>query len=183
MAQKALSHYSHPWITQMPEAMVSDLLLMTSNNNNNTSNMSCTTSTTEIGSASGFHHQLHHQDHLCNSSNNFSKPSQNNIPVVSNGDLAVAESFIFSTLESSSSAAAAYIGFEGAYHESTQGLINMTTSTSSTAAGEVADVIGFPFSLPPMTPNDAWKVNNNLSWDSPTCPTEISTTSYSANRC
>ncbi|KAG7985391.1 hypothetical protein I3843_03G023800 [Carya illinoinensis] len=37
--------------------------------------------------------------------------------------------------------------------------------------------IGFPFSLPS---NDAWKPN--LSWDSPPCPSEMST-SYSANKC
>lgn len=37
--------------------------------------------------------------------------------------------------------------------------------------------IGFPFSLPP---NDAWKPT--LPWDSPPCPSEMST-SYSTNKC
>lgn len=37
--------------------------------------------------------------------------------------------------------------------------------------------IGFPFSLPS---NDAWKPN--LPWDSPPCPSEMST-SYSTNKC
>ncbi|XP_011010602.1 PREDICTED: protein FEZ-like isoform X1 [Populus euphratica] len=39
--------------------------------------------------------------------------------------------------------------------------------------------IGFPFSLPSNLP-DAWK--SNLPWDSPSCPSEMSTT-YSTNKC
>ncbi|KAJ6707726.1 PROTEIN CUP-SHAPED COTYLEDON 2-RELATED [Salix viminalis] len=40
--------------------------------------------------------------------------------------------------------------------------------------------IGFPFSLPSNLPHDAWR--SNLAWDSPSCPSEMSTT-YSTNRC
>ncbi|KAJ6753158.1 PROTEIN CUP-SHAPED COTYLEDON 2-RELATED [Salix koriyanagi] len=39
--------------------------------------------------------------------------------------------------------------------------------------------IGFPFSLPSNLPG-AWK--SNLPWDSPSCPSEMSTT-YSTNKC
>ncbi|KAJ8750362.1 hypothetical protein K2173_014277 [Erythroxylum novogranatense] len=39
--------------------------------------------------------------------------------------------------------------------------------------------LGFPFSLPSNLP-DAWK--SDLSWDSPPCPSEMSTT-YSTNKC
>ncbi|KAF9663725.1 hypothetical protein SADUNF_Sadunf17G0081900 [Salix dunnii] len=39
--------------------------------------------------------------------------------------------------------------------------------------------IAFPFSLPPNLPQ-AWK--SNLPWDSPSCPSEMSTT-YSTNKC
>ncbi|CAK7328006.1 unnamed protein product, partial [Dovyalis caffra] len=39
--------------------------------------------------------------------------------------------------------------------------------------------IGFPFSLPSNLP-DAWK--SNLPWDSPSCPSEMSTT-YSTSKC
>ncbi|KAJ6423577.1 hypothetical protein OIU84_024532 [Salix udensis] len=40
--------------------------------------------------------------------------------------------------------------------------------------------IGFPFSLPSNLPHDAWR--SNLAWDSPSCPSEMSTT-YSTNKC
>ncbi|KAL0350895.1 UNVERIFIED_CONTAM: protein FEZ [Sesamum radiatum] len=40
--------------------------------------------------------------------------------------------------------------------------------------------IGFPFSLPSAVP-DSWKPN--LPWDSPPCPSEISSTNYSTNKC
>ncbi|KAI3452310.1 hypothetical protein Pfo_008975 [Paulownia fortunei] len=40
--------------------------------------------------------------------------------------------------------------------------------------------MGFPFSLPSAVP-DSWKPN--LPWDSPPCPSEISSTTYSANKC
>ncbi|GLT56483.1 hypothetical protein SLA2020_295200 [Shorea laevis] len=39
--------------------------------------------------------------------------------------------------------------------------------------------MGFPFNLPPNLP-DSWKPN--LPWDSPSCPSEMSTT-YSPNKC
>lgn len=40
--------------------------------------------------------------------------------------------------------------------------------------------MGFPFSLPPAVP-DSWKPN--LPWDSPPCPSEISSTTYSTDKC
>ncbi|KAL0450556.1 UNVERIFIED_CONTAM: hypothetical protein Slati_1612000 [Sesamum latifolium] len=40
--------------------------------------------------------------------------------------------------------------------------------------------MGFPFSLPSAVP-DSWKPN--LPWDSPPCPSEISSTNYSTNKC
>ncbi|KAH6792029.1 NAC Apical domain transcriptional regulator superfamily protein [Perilla frutescens var. hirtella] len=40
--------------------------------------------------------------------------------------------------------------------------------------------MGFPFSLPPA-PQDSWKPN--LPWESPPCPSEISSTTYSTNKC
>ncbi|KAK4417668.1 protein FEZ [Sesamum alatum] len=40
--------------------------------------------------------------------------------------------------------------------------------------------MGFPFSLPSAT-QDSWKPN--LPWDSPPCPSEISSTNYSTNKC
>ncbi|KAF7819703.1 protein FEZ-like [Senna tora] len=159
MAQKALSH---SWITQLPESMVSDILLTNSH-------------PAEIG---------------C--SNNFSASYSNNTQV-SNGDVVVADTFMFSTFDQSpgGSGGVYNMGFEGPNHhqfssfssvsvaEDTQGSSNISSSAT------VADAIGFPFSLPPI-PNDAnWKANI-LPWDSPPCPTDISTTTYSnstTNRC
>lgn len=186
MAQKALSH---TWMAQLPESMVSDMLAQSASRNHLISeNMSCTT---EIGSASGMRHygggnrqELYEQvssanypasDFLINASNTVVSNKASQIPV-SNAD--VADTFMFSTFESSGPCA--YIGFEGPNnimfsgvsvvstpHHDVQGL-SMTTST-------VAEAIGFPFSLPPVS-NDAWKPI--LPWESPPCPSDMST-----NRC
>ncbi|XP_058083716.1 protein FEZ-like isoform X2 [Magnolia sinica] len=44
---------------------------------------------------------------------------------------------------------------------------------------ETTRTVGFPFNVPP-NPSDEWK--SNLSWDSPLCPSEMST-SYSITKC
>ncbi|XP_028806410.1 protein FEZ-like [Neltuma alba] len=178
MAQKALSH---TWMAQFPESLVSDMLLAQSANRNHLSseNLSCTT---EIGSASGNRQELYDQVSSANFSGsdvaiNNSTVILNKAPQipVSNGD--VADTFMFSTFESSGPCA--YVGFEGPNnmfsgvsvvntpHQDVEG-VNMTTST-------VAETIGFPFSLPPVS-DDAWKPT--LPWESPPCPSDMST-----NRC
>ncbi|KAG8384703.1 hypothetical protein BUALT_Bualt04G0145700 [Buddleja alternifolia] len=43
--------------------------------------------------------------------------------------------------------------------------------------------LGFPFSLPSGVPGpDTWK-QTNLPWDSPTCPSELSSTAFSTDKC
>ncbi|CAN4082588.1 unnamed protein product [Withania somnifera] len=55
---------------------------------------------------------------------------------------------------------------------------NQTSTNDNTEWGNIRSV-GFPFSLT-TTLADEWKPS--LSWDSPSCPSEISTT-YSTNKC
>ncbi|KAI9118940.1 hypothetical protein K1719_009615 [Acacia pycnantha] len=177
MTQKALSH---TWMAhQFPaeSISVSDMLDHNASRNNNhlsSENMSCTTEIYEHVSSGNFSVS----DHV-----GFNKASSQ-MPVVSDGGTEVADTFMFSTFESSGPCA--YIGFEGPnnnmihngvsvvsiphHHEDVQAL-NMAAST-------VAEAIGFPFSLPPPVSNDAWKPN--LLWESSQpCPSDMSTN----NRC
>ncbi|XP_027359382.1 protein FEZ [Abrus precatorius] len=204
MAQKALSH---PWISQLPGSMVSDIL---------THGANCH----QLGSSAiqfcGDKQELH-QVSNANTTNNFSasdipsykpisistvcKPSQ--IPV-SDGDLA--DNFIFyaleatgptkSTLDASSmlSSNPDYIGFEEPNQQYSSGFsislphdmqpnMNIETGTEEQdwRKNQVQEqlnqwetasrTIGFPFNVPPT-----------VAWDSPLCPSEISTT-YSTNKC
>lgn len=55
---------------------------------------------------------------------------------------------------------------------------NMNVTQDNSQWGNIRS-IGFPFSLPSNLP-EAWKPN--LPWDSPPCPSEMSTT-YSTNNC
>ncbi|KAJ6766283.1 PROTEIN CUP-SHAPED COTYLEDON 2-RELATED [Salix purpurea] len=56
---------------------------------------------------------------------------------------------------------------------------NPSSTHESNLVGTIRS-IGFPFSLPSNLPHDAWR--SNLAWDSPSCPSEMSTT-YSTNKC
>lgn len=51
-----------------------------------------------------------------------------------------------------------------------------TTTTNIHNVWENMRSMGFPFSLP-AAGQDSWK--GNLPWDSPSCPSEISSTGYS----
>ncbi|CAN4079373.1 unnamed protein product [Withania somnifera] len=65
--------------------------------------------------------------------------------------------------------------------EEEAGLRSNQTSTNDNTEWENLRSVGFPFSL---TTNlaDEWKPSSSMSWDSPSCPSEISTT-YSTNKC
>ncbi|OAY56805.1 protein FEZ [Manihot esculenta] len=80
-------------------------------------------------------------------------------------------------------------GFSISLHQDTQGSVGAEdgeTGLRKNPSGfhdnsqwENMQSIGFPFSLPSNIPDD-WK--SNLPWDSPPCPSEMSS-NYSANKC
>ncbi|RDX99288.1 putative NAC domain-containing protein 94, partial [Mucuna pruriens] len=196
MAQKALSH---PWISQLPGSMVSDMFTQGGNCH-------------QLGSPSiqfcGDKQELHQVSNNAiitnfsasdiptykpiNSSSTVSKPPP--IPV-SDGDLA--DNFIFytgptkCTLDASSMLSLPnpdYIAFEELNQQYSGFSINPPQDMQqnmSTEAGTkeqewetVGRTTGFPFSLPPY---DAWKASF-VAWDIPPCPSDMPTT-YSTSKC
>ncbi|KAJ1399714.1 NAC domain [Sesbania bispinosa] len=208
MVQKALSH---PWISQLPGNMVSDIFTQSANCNNQfcSENISCTTEV--VGSSAiqfcGKNQEQLHQVSDANTNTNFSasdinppyKPINSSSTIskssqipVSDGDLA--DNLIFYTPEATGPTNPDYIGFEEPNQQQYSGFsislpqdMQANIGTEIIGAEEqgwrknqletVGRTIGFPFSLPP---NDAWKAP--LAWDSPLCPSEMSTT-YSTNKC
>ncbi|XP_022741875.1 uncharacterized protein LOC111293394 [Durio zibethinus] len=205
MAQKALSH---SWISSFPETTASDILHQglpcTKLSQFSSENISCRT---EMGSAI----QLCSNSELQQVSNaSFSAPDipsyksfnptvhrPTSLPV-SNGDLHY--NFMFSRLDhmllsppliTDVSKASDSIDFGGQQHQYSGFLISLTQDMQgNTGVGESEEgtrknsnatpednrwgtiqPIGFPFSLSP-----------NLPWDSPQCPSEMSTT-YSTDKC
>ncbi|WRX21687.1 NAC domain - like 10, partial [Theobroma cacao] len=63
--------------------------------------------------------------------------------------------------------------------ESEEGMKRNSNATPDDNPWGTIRSMGFPFSLPPNVP-DTWKPN--LPWDSPQCPSEMSTT-YSTDKC
>ncbi|KAK7381305.1 hypothetical protein VNO78_33895 [Psophocarpus tetragonolobus] len=197
MAQKALSH---PWISQLPGSIISDMFTQGATNH-------------QLGSPAiqfcGDKQELHqvsNQAIITNfsasdiptykpiNSSTVSKPSPQ-IPV-SDGDLA--DNFIFysgptkCTLDATSmlSPNPDYVAFEepsqqqysdfsiNLPHDMQQN-ISTETGTKEQDWETIGRTTGFPFSLSP--PYDAWKASS-VAWDSPPCPSEMSTT-YSTNKC
>lgn len=190
MVQKALSH---PWISELPGGMVSDLLTQQGANFNQFCSENITTPSAIQFCGNTKQEQLH-QISNANITNFSVSASASDIPAykpiinsntvtksqqipVSDGDLA--DNLMFYTLEPTGPTNPDYIGFEepsqnyGGFSISlpqdmqpniTQVQLNQWEST-------VERTIGFPFNLPS---NEAWK-SALASWDSPPCSTEMST--------
>ncbi|XP_020201927.1 protein FEZ [Cajanus cajan] len=195
MAQKALSH---PWISQLPGSMVPDMFSHGAN-------------FPQLGSPAiqfcGDKQELHQVSNGTNTNfsasdisptykpinSTVSKPSQVPVP---DGDLS--DNFIFctgptkSTLDNATSSMLSpnnpdYIAFEEPnqhYSGFSISLLpqdmqqNLSTETKEQEWETVVRNTGFPFSLPPY---DAWKASS-VPWDSPPCPSDMSTT-FSTNKC
>ncbi|ESW23219.1 hypothetical protein PHAVU_004G028300 [Phaseolus vulgaris] len=199
MAQKALSH---PWISQLSGSMVSDMFTQGATNHHLGSPPAI-----QFCDERQELHQVSNNDINTNftasdmpnykpiNSTTAPKPSPE-IPV-SDGDLA--DNFIFytehtkCTLDASSmlSPNPDYITFQepnqqqySVFSNNLPHYIqqNMTTETVTKEQQDwetIGRTTGFPFTLLP--PHDAWK-SSSVAWDSPPCPSDMSTT-YSTNKC
>ncbi|KAG4911624.1 hypothetical protein AAZX31_19G020800 [Glycine max] len=190
MAQKALSL---PWISQLPGGMVSDMF---------TQGLNCHNIESPAIQFCGDKQDELHQVSNNAINTNFTasdiptyKPINNSTASkspVSDGDLA-ADNFIFYTgptkccstlLDATNSMLSHpnpdYIAFEEPNQQHYSGFsINLPQDMQQNMSTETGTT-GFPFSLSP--PYDAaWKASS-VAWDSPPCPSDMSTT-YSTNKC
>lgn len=211
MVQKALSH---PWISQLPGSMVSELLTQTTNINQfcSENNISCTT--IEQGSSAGTNLQINKHDiqQVSNTINNFSasdfpnyKPI-NNINTISkssqiqvpNGD--IIDNLMFYTLEANGSTKCTiddssilsntnYIGFEDVNNQYNgfsislpqdmqPNIVNIQDQMQLNQWENLGRTIEFPFNLSPSF--DA--LRTSVTWDSPPCTSEMSTT-FVTSKC
>lgn len=207
MAQRALSH---SWVSPLPESTAaSDVLSQGANCTHFSSeNVSCVTDIGSVIQLCG-NNDLQ-QSSTANFSAldiasykalnpNFYKPLL--LPPPSNGAGELPNNFIFSPPPEISGPGNLFGDFEGPQQQQPRGFsislpqeiqANMTAEEDETEISRknpnpnqdnnswgTVRPIGFPFSLPLNLP-DAWKPN--LPWDSPPCPSEMSTT-YSTNNC